>query len=130
MASIISSIGSVFKALRAALLRKGVNVGDTAGYPRVEVHSITEGEPMDKGDMIRSLTCVVESIAESRLADTLVMNDENLSRLLSGSIGIETPWVIIGIVRGQAQQVTETSDTNAILYRLIQNITVFIEKRQ
>lgn len=130
MASIISSIGSAFKAIRAALLRKGVNVGDTAGYPRVEVHSITEGEPMDKGDMIRSLTCVVESIAESRLADTLTMNDENLSRLLSGSIGIETPWVIIGIVRGQAQQVTETTETNAILYRLIQNITVFIEKRQ
>jgi hypothetical protein len=130
MASIISSIGSAFKAIRAALLRKGVNVGDTAGYPRVEVHSITEGEPMDKGDMIRSLTCVVESIAESRLADTLAMNDENLSRLLSGSIGIDTPWVIIGIVRGQAQQVTETTETNAILYRLIQNITVFIEKRQ
>ena len=130
MATIISSIGSVFKALRAALLRKGVNVGDTAAYPRVEVHSITEGEPMDKGDMIRSLSCVVESIAESRLADTLAMNDENLSRLLSDSIGIEAPWHVIGIVRGQAQQVTETTETNAILYRLIQNITVFIEKRQ
>lgn len=130
MATIISSIGSVFKALRAALLRKDVHVGDTAGYPRVEVHSITEGEPLDKGDTIRSLTCVVESIAEIRLADTLAMNDENLARLLSDNIGIEAPWHIIGIVRGQAQQITEASETSAILYRLIQNITVFIEKRQ
>ena len=130
MASIISSIGSVFKALRAALLRKGVHVGDTAGYPRVEVHSITEGEPLDKDDTYRSLTCVVESIAEIRLADTLAMNDENLARLLSDNIGIEAPWHIIGIVRGQAQQITEASETSAILYRLIQNITVFIEKRQ
>ena len=130
MATIFSSIGSVFKAIRAALLRKGVNVGDTAGYPRVEVHSITEGEPLDKCDTIRALTCVVESIADIRLADTLAMNDENLSRLLSDSIGIEEPWSIIGIVRGQAQQITETNETSAILYRLIQNITVFIEKRQ
>lgn len=130
MATLSSAIGSVFKALRSALIRKGVNVGDTAGYPRVEVHSITEGESMDKGDRVRSLSCVVECIAEGRMADTLAMNDENLARLLSDNIGIEAPWSIIGIVRGQAQQITETSETNAILYRLIQNITVYIEKRQ
>lgn len=129
MASIISSIGSVFKAIRAALIRKGVNVGDTAGYPRIEVHSITEGEPLDKGDTIRSVSCVVECMSEGKLADALAMNDENLARLLSESIGIETPWHVIGITRGQAQQITEATETNGILYRLIQNITVFIEKQ-
>ena len=56
MAGFISSLGAVYKALRSALTRKGINVGGTASYPRVEIHTITESAPMDKaGDMLKGL---------------------------------------------------------------------------
>ena len=43
-----SSYDFVYSAVVARLSRPGVTVGKTSHYPRVEVHSITEGERLDK----------------------------------------------------------------------------------
>lgn len=124
----MSSLGSVYRALVSALTRKGVKVGGTAGYPRVEVHSIVENEPMDKGGNLRMLTCTVECISEERMSDVMQMNEDNLSLILERELNISKPWAIMGIMTGQLQELTETSETNAILYRLLQNITVYVER--
>lgn len=124
---IFSALGAVFKGLRSSLTRTGVNVGGTADYPRVEIHSITESEWMDKGWMKR-ITCVVECLSDKRIADVVEMNHENLSRMLEQSIALDNDWKVIGFVAGQAQELTETTDTKAIIYRLLQNMTIYVER--
>lgn len=124
---IMSALGAVYRGLVGRLTRKGVKVGGTASYPRVEVHSVTEQEPMDKGGNIRSITCIMESMSEDRIADVVDLNEVNLS-LLRSALDLGDQWKIIGIQPGQLQQLTETTETNKILYRLLQNMTVFVER--
>ena len=123
---IMSALGAVYKGIGARLTRKGVNVGGTASYPRVEVHSVTEQEPLDKGGTVRSISCIVESISEDRMAEVVGLNEGNLEQL-SMALNLGADWRIVGIQQGQLQQITETSETNKILYRLLQNITVYVQ---
>jgi hypothetical protein len=71
---------------------------------------------------------VVECISDKRIADVVEMNEENLLRMLERSIDLGSEWKIIGMVAGQAQELTETTDTKAIIYRLLQNMTVYVER--
>lgn len=128
MAGFISSLGAVYKALRSALTRKGINVGGTASYPRVEIHTITESAPMDKDGDMRYVSAIVECISETKMQDVIEMNNENLHRMLGESLGIADGWRVCGVAQGQVQQITESSETNAILYRLLQNVTIYVER--
>ena len=125
--NIFSALGAVFKGLRASLTRSGVNVGGTADYPRIEIHSITESEWLDKGS-IKRITAVVECISNKRMTDVLEMNEANLARILGDKLMLSEGWKVSGVVTGQAQELTETSDTNAIIYRLMQNVTIYVER--
>lgn len=127
MADIISSLGLVFKALRSRLNREGVNVGGTAGYPRVEIHSVTESEWLDKGT-VRQVSCIVECMSTERIADVMEMNEDNLRLMLAERLMLTDGWQVFGILPGQLQELTETSETNAVIYRLLQNITIYVEK--
>ena len=124
---LFSAIGAVFKGLRASLTRSGVNVGGTADYPRIEIHSITESEWLDKGS-IKRITAIVECISNKRMTDVLEMNETNLARILGDKLMLSEGWKVSGVVTGQAQELTETSDTNAIIYRLMQNVTIYVER--
>lgn len=124
---LFSAIGAVFKGLRASLTRSGVNVGGTADYPRIEIHSITESEWLDKGS-IKRITAIVECISNKRMTDVLEMNEANLARILGDKLMLSEGWKACGVVTGQAQELTETSDTNAIIYRLMQNVTIYVER--
>ena len=123
---IMSALGAVYKGIVARLTRKGVKVGGTASYPRVEVHSVIEQEPLDMGGTVRSISCIVESISEDRMAEVVGLNEGNLEQL-SMALNLGADWRIVGIQQGQLQQITETSETNKILYRLLQNITVYVQ---
>ena len=124
----MSALGAVYKGLVARLTRKGVNVGGTASYPRVEVHSVTEQEPLDKGGIVRSISCIIECMSEDKISNIMDMNEDNLTRLLGDALDLGSSWRLIGINPGQLQQITETTETNKILYRLLQNITVYVER--
>lgn len=125
---LFSAIGAVFKAMRSALNRAGVNVGGTAGYPRIEIHTITESEFLDKGNTLKRMTCIVECMSTERMADVFEMNEENLKRMLEQSLNLESGWHIVGIEPGQAQELNETTETQALLYRLMQNVTIYVER--
>lgn len=122
----ISALGEVYKALRSALSRSGVYVGGSASYPRVEIHSIIESEWLDKGSL-KSISCIVECISDKRMTDVLEMNEENLRRMLEESLALGEGWHIVGIIPGQLQEMTEASETNAIIYRMLQNMTIYVE---
>lgn len=125
---IMSALGAVYKGIVARLTRKGVNVGGTASYPRVEVHSVTEQEPLDKGGTVRSISCIIECMSEDKISNIMDMNEDNLTRLLGDALDLGSSWRLIGINPGQLQQITETTETNKILYRLLQNVTIYVER--
>ena len=122
-----SAYGPVYAALKAALSREGVTVGGTAGYPRVEIHSIIEGERQDKDGRMRQFTCTVESMSNRSLGDAVTLNDANL-RLLTENVPQISGWTVIGVVPGQLQDLVESSDPQKIIYRLLQELFVFVEQ--
>lgn len=118
--------GEVYKALRKVLLRDGVPVGETAGYPRVEIHSFTENAPLDKDGMVRTLSCIVESMSVKSYGEAVSMNEENLERLLGKGAEIAKGFTILGIVPDQLTELTEILETQEILYRQLQRINITI----
>ena len=121
-----SAQGEVYKALRKQLLRDGIPVGETANYPRIEIHSFTENAPTDKEGMVRTLSCVVESMSVKSYGDAVTMNEGNLERLLEEGWGIDKGFTILGITPDQLTELTETLETQEILYRQLQRINVLI----
>lgn len=122
-----SAYGPVYAAVVARLERPGIRVGKTAGYPRVEVHTITEGERMDKEGQVRQLSLTVESIGNASLPATAAMNEENIERL-TAELVLPEGWHCMGVIPEQLQDLTETSDTAKIIYRLLQTFTVWVER--
>lgn len=123
-----SAYGTLYSAVVSRLARPGVRVGGTAGYPRVEVHSIQESERMDKEGEIRQVSLVVESIGNASLGATVAMNEENLKRLTEGQLTLGEGWECLGVVPGQLQDLTESADSAKIIYRLLQTFTIFIQR--
>lgn len=121
-----SAQGEVYKALRKQLLRDGIPVGETANYPRIEIHSFTENAPTDKDGMVRSLSCVVESMSVKSYGDAVMMNERNLERLQEDGWGIDKGFTILGITPDQLTELTETLETQEILYRQLQRINISI----
>lgn len=122
-----SSQGEVYKAIRARLTRKGVAVGETAGYPRVEVHSFTENAPTDKDGRVRVVSCVVESMSVTSYGHSVSMNEENLARLLAGDWHVlGNTFEVMGVVPDQLTELTESLDTKEILYRQLQRVNITI----
>ena len=123
----MGALSEIYKALRARLTRTGVHVGGTADYPRIEIHSITESAWLDKGS-VKSVSCIVECISNRRMQDVQEMQEENLKRMLGNALQLSDDWQVFGIVAGQVQEITEVSETNAIIYRLLQNVTIYVER--
>jgi hypothetical protein len=124
---LFSALGNEYKAVRQALTRTGVYVGETADYPRVEIHSITESEWLDKGSL-KTVSCIVECISDKRIADVIEMNAENLRRMLESQLNLDKGWKVVGVIPGQLQSLTETTETKEILYRLLQNVTIYVQR--
>lgn len=122
-----SAYGPVYAAVVSRLERPGVRVGRTAGYPRVEVHTITEGERLDKEGQVRQLSFTVESIGNASLAATTAMNEDNIERLTS-ELELPEGWNLVGIVPDQLQDLTESADSAKIIYRLLQGFTAWVER--
>lgn len=125
----VSAYRTIYTAVVGRLSRTGVTVGKTAKVPRVEVHSIREGERLDKDGALRQVTMTVESISNRSLGDATQMNEDNLKRLTEYELDLDG-WKCLGVVPVQLQDLTETSDTNKILYRLLQEVTIFLEKEK
>lgn len=122
-----SAYGPFYAAVVARLERPGVRVGKGAGYPRVEVHSITEGERLDKEGQLRQFSFTVESIGNASLAATTAMNEGNIE-LLTSELTLPEGWRCLGIIPDQLQDLTETADTAKIIYRLLQGFTAWVER--
>lgn len=131
MSQFTSALADVFKAIRAKLVRTGVNVGGTASYPRVEIHSVVEDTPQTKDMSLRSVTATIECVSAEKVADIVTLADDNIE-LIFDAIGLSlTNWNVIGIVPGQMRMFDEeaSQDNAAVIYRLLHDVTVWIERK-
>lgn len=131
--SFITSLSDVFKAVRKALSRPGVNIGETASYPRVELHSFVENAPTDKANDLRSIDLVIESLGEQSLGGVVGLVEGNLDALFSGT-SLEsylTGWKLVGITPGVTRMLEEqpVQDQNIVLYRMLQEVTIWVERK-
>lgn len=124
----VSGYRTIYTALVERLTRQGVYIGSTATYPRVEIHSIREQERLDKDGALRQINLIVESISNKSLTQATQMNEDNLQLLTENDLNLGNDWTCIGILPVQLQDLTETSDTNKILYRLLQEVTIYLER--
>ena len=125
----VSGYRTLYTALVSRLTRTGVQVGGTSNYPRVEIHSIREGERLDKEGALRQVNFTVESISNVSLADAVTMNEDNLRLLTEAELTVDG-WDVLEMAPVQLQDMVESSDTQKILYRLLQEMTVFLLKKK
>ena len=122
-----SAYDAVYAAVVARLAREGVTVGKTAFLPRIEVHTITEGQRQEKGGDVRTVDLTVESISNRFLGEATQMNEENLRLLTETPLALEG-WHLVGVLPDQLQDLTEASDSDKIVYRLLQQISVIVQR--
>ena len=123
---------SAYRPLRAAVVSclkaAGLKAGGTAGYPRVEVHTITENQRLDKDGAVRSLSLTIESISDRSMLESAEMNETAMSVLTAeGALTLEGGEVL-DVTPDQLQELPETSDSAKILYRTLQGYDVLVEK--
>ena len=126
----VSAYRNVYTAMVSALSREGVNVGGTAGYPRVEINSIREQERLDKEGALRKLTVSIDSISARSMDEAVTMNEDNLRLLTESDLDVGENWTCMGVIPTQLRDLVETSDSQKILYRIIQDFSVFMELRK
>ena len=112
--------------LNTVLAREGVAVGNTAGYPRVEVHDYTEQQPGDKGASVRVVSAVVESISAVSPEEAEQMNAANLP--LIATLPDSAAFHLVGAVPQQLTETTEATDTAPALYCVLQTIDFYIQQ--
>ena len=122
-----SAYKPIFEELNQRLAREGVYVGKSADYPRVEVHTIVENQPTDKGDSVRVLSCVLESMSTTSMEEAATMNGDNLE-VLDAFRYEDEQFRVVGVVFTGMNEMTETSDTQMILYRVIQNADIYVQQ--
>jgi len=128
MANNDSAFRALYSKLTTALRRTGVKVGETAGYPRIEIHTITEGERLDKDGALRKLSCTIESMTTDGLLNAHMLNDENISKI-NGLAGQSShDYRIDGIIPSQLQEITDTADSKEIIYRLLQGVDIYLTR--
>ena len=130
----MSIFNSAYKAVVTSFVRlfrrTGVYVGEGANYPRVEVHTVSESERLDKGDALRRLSATVESISAKSMTECNDLLQENLRLLAEGTLANVAPegFAVVGIIPTQLQDLTESSDTQRIIYRLLQQVDVYVSR--
>ena len=136
-----SAYKPVFEELHRRLARPGVFIGNTAGYPRVEVHTIVENQPTDKGNAVRVLSCVLESMSTSSMEEAATMNEYNLGLLqdfryegmfsddFSEDFQLTGEFRVVGVVFTGMNELAETSDTQTVIYRVLQNVDIYVQQK-
>lgn len=123
-----SSYSEIVKELRKMLLRDGVNVGGTSGYPRVEIHSFLENGSVDKDGLVKEATVIVESVSSASEGEAAVMNEDNVS-MIGGKEFNTDSFSVLGVIPKSLQTMDESSETQTIIYRQIQTFRLIIKNR-
>lgn len=124
-----SAYSPLYAAVVKSLADAGLRVGGTAGYPRIEVHSISEGQRLDKEGAVRSLSLTTEAISDKSVFASKEMNEEAMAVLTTeGRLSMGEEWKVLDVIPDQLQDLPEASDSARILYRTQQSYEILVER--
>lgn len=126
-----ASYGALYGAIVARLGEvsiAGVKIGSTAGYPRIEVHTVQETDRLDKEGCIRRLSLSIESMSDRSLQQAVEMSDEAMELLTGTALDMGGEWECFGVVPTLLKDLIETPDSKAIIYRVIQQYDFWVTR--
>ena len=118
----------LFRHLTKAMRREGVSIGGTPGYPRAEISSVNEQDALDKGGEVRQITVTIDSMSSRSLGEAMDISQTNLDRIKDAEDETES-FRILGVTESTASTMEDMSDTQAVLYRLINNLTFYLSEK-
>lgn len=121
----IQACDELFRHLTKALQRKGVSVGSTAGYPRAEISSINEQSSLDKAGEVRQISVVIDAMSNKSLGEALAISQRNLD-LIKEAEDTTDNFRILGVTESTAQTMEDMTETQAVLYRVINSLTFYL----
>lgn len=117
--------GELFRHLMRAMRRDGVNVGGTPGYPRTEITSVNEQAALDKDGDVRQVAVKIDSMSSRSLGEALAVSQENIDRIRAAE-DVTEHFRIFGVVESTADTMEDMTETSAVLYRVISNLTFYL----
>ena len=121
----IQACDELFRHLTRAMQRNGVFVGSTAGYPRAEIASINEQSGIDKGGEVRQILVSIDSMSNKSLGEALAISQRNLD-LIKEAEDTTDNFRILGVTESTAQTMEDMTETQAVLYRVINSLTFYL----
>lgn len=130
-----SASGALYRHLFGALKGAKLPVNSTADFPRIEISSIQEEQPLDKGGSVRQLLVTIEAMSAMSQKDAVEMGrkavkaiqdaNDTFQGTLSGSFRVLGAFE--QSVSMQEEQGMNT-DTQLQLYRMIHQILFITEE--
>lgn len=124
----IQACDELFKHLTKAMQRRGILVGSSPDYPRAEISSVNEQDTLDKGGSVRRIIVTIDSMSAKSLGEAMDISQSNLDKIKLANSEMEH-FAIIGVTESTANTMEEMSDTKAVLYRVINNLTFYLSEK-
>ncbi len=118
----------LFRHLTRAMRRGGVNIGGTPGYPRAEISTVNEQAPLDKGGSVRQVAVTIDSMSSRSLGEAMGISQASLDRIRDAE-DVTEHFRILGVTESTASTMEDMSDTQAVLYRVINNLTFYLSEK-
>lgn len=119
----------LFQHLMQAMQRKGVYVGSSPGYPRAEIVSVNEQSTLDKGGDVRQVLVTIDSMSGKGFGEAFEVSQGNLDRIMDAEDATES-YRILGVTESNATTREDMSDTQAVFYRVTNNLTFYLESKE
>lgn len=120
--------GELFRHLVKAMTRDGVLVGEAPEYPRAEITSVNEQDALDKGGEVRQVAVTIDSMSSRSLGEAMDVSAGNLAGIRAAEDMTEN-FRILGVTESTASTMEDMTETSAVLYRVINNLTFYLQKK-
>lgn len=120
--------GELFRHLVKAMSRDGVLVGKSPDYPRAEITSVNEQDALDKAGEVRTVAVTIDSMSARSLGEAMDISAGNLERIRDADDETEH-FRILGVTESTASTMEDMTETSAVLYRVINNLTFYLTSK-
>lgn len=127
--------GPLYKRLYELLRDAGLSVNSTAGYPRVEISSVSEGEPVSKDGSVRTAQAVIDSLSSLSFGESADMDNEVNVAVGNAEWPVAVddapiPFEIFGATTMSCVVGEDYTDSQEHLYRYTRTIQFYLQDKQ
>ena len=118
--SLFKAVVSIIKGMNPKWIDKGVK------YPKVDLHSWIENQPIDKESSVREISFIVEAYSNTSYDEAVTIADAVAQRLCNEPITVEGAKVV-SVVPDGSEEIEEQDNNNVVLYRQLNRLVVTIK---